>query len=135
MKVICLSTSIGARQEAGRGGGRDSSSPSMTFDELDEGATYEVLALEFERQEGWRVFVHSIEGRPFPSPYPLGLFSIADASVPPGWEAAFGTGADGAFLRRLSFATWARDDHFFERLIDFDPDALDAYDEARRALD
>jgi len=87
---------------------------------------YKVQAIE-QRDGGLWLFIHSVPSSKFPYPYPSEFFEIASALIPDGWVAQFRTSSLGTVLKRLSFPEWATDDTFYEKLVDEDSRAIEAY--------
>ncbi|REJ69818.1 MAG: hypothetical protein DWQ31_03290 [Planctomycetota bacterium] len=73
------------------------------------------------------VFIHTDIHGNCPYPYPLEFFEVVDSSIPASWEVSFVDRGDGCEFNRISFAEWAADDDFYERLVDEDVKCAETY--------
>jgi hypothetical protein len=90
------------------------------------GCEYCVQAVE-QLDGGLWFYLHTVDPVGYPHPYPAEMFEILDCTVPDGWCLRVEQGPLGARWRRLSFAEWAQDDIYYEKLVDDDIDALRIY--------
>ncbi len=112
--------------------GRMNCQIEQEFSELTVSQVYMVQAIELWEDGGIRVYLHVLTGCCFPSPFPVEWFDFVDASVPQGWSVVFRESDDGLVFKRCTFSSWAHDDHFYERLVDDDVEAIAAYHIFRR---
>lgn len=104
------------------------------YQELEAGREYPVFAVEEQSKRGVLIYIHSIDGAYFPTPYPIDLFCIVEAGIPENWRIKFKSDGGRTSIARISFRDWADDDGFYERLIGEDEKALQAYHVARKTL-
>jgi len=100
--------------------------------DLEIGKTYNVQAIEFRNDNLW-LYVHTVESNEYPFPYPVEFFQVEDSSLPTAWVASFVGGNGNTVLKRLTFAEWANNDLFFERLVDGDPASVATYSKLRQS--
>lgn len=101
------------------------------IDPLEVGAVYDVLAVEWREDGGAWIFIHCIPSIYFPSPYPVEFFEFLEFEIPDGWVARWETRPFGLVMRSLSFAEWANDEYFYERLVDGGEVELERYNRER----
>lgn len=92
------------------------------YQELDIGETFQVYGLETSLTEQV-VYIQAVGGHHFPSPYPLANFDIVQGNLPSGW--ALAKMPAGSF--RLGPPEWVEDPVYYERLLDGEKAALEAY--------
>lgn len=96
---------------------------------LDRGREYTVYAVRDEPTLSW-VYLLEEARDAYPKPYAAPFFSVVDPRGSARWvEVPL---ADG---RLRAPAVWAADPSFYERLIDGDPAAVEAFREERAAMD
>ncbi|MFA5632890.1 MAG: hypothetical protein WC997_15400 [Porticoccaceae bacterium] len=104
---------------------RERASRSINLDGADEdlivGNTYFVFSLERWSDSGLRVYLHTVEGSSFPYPYPIEMFDVVDPTFPSAWGVGLEEVESGLIIKRISFEQWAKDDFFYEKLIDDEP--------------
>lgn len=66
---------------------------------------------------------------------PALLFDVTDGSLPDTWEFGHFRHADGGETPILSFPEWASDLHYYERLVDGDPDATATFERRRSEVE
>lgn len=104
-------------------------------EDLTIGQTYPVLAIARWQDGGIRVYLHTVADNDHPYPYPVEMFEVVDASLPAGWSLHFGQCPDGMTIERIGFPEWAKDDQFFEKLVDGDDATIAIYRQQRHAVD
>lgn len=90
------------------------------------GKFYPVQAIKVCRDRGLWLYLHSVEVSAHPYPYPTEFFQFIDSATPKDWRVG---GRGGELI--LTFAAWADDDRFYERLVDGDKKAEAQYAESR----
>lgn len=90
------------------------------------GKEYTVRAMK-QSDEGLWLFLHTVPQSDFPYPYPIEFFQIMDSSLPASWWLECDKLKGGSAFKHLSFKEWARDDQFYERLVDGDEEAVRIY--------
>jgi hypothetical protein len=100
---------------------------------LSVGYEYAIEAVEQRVDGGWWLYLHTVSESSFPYPYPAELFELSVNTVPPDWCACIQESEGNTRLTRLSFAEWANEDHYYERLVDGDSHAVSVYMRRRRA--
>lgn len=90
------------------------------------GQGYQVQATE-EWDSGWWLYLHTVPAHDFPIPYPAELFEFHDWTLPAGWEISLQVVRGNTRIKRVTFAAWARDDGFYERLVEGEPNAISTY--------
>ena len=95
--------------------------------DLEVGRTYDVQAIEVRGDAGWWLYLHTVSSSDWPYPYPAEFFTIDENTLPEDW--CIGSQfQEGRFaLKCISFAEWASDNSFYEKLIDGDSMALAVY--------
>jgi hypothetical protein len=96
------------------------------LDDLTIGAEYAVQAMT-QRDGGFWLFLHTVPQSDFPYPYPVEFFQFIDSSPPSHWRLEYGRSGHGPVFKTLSFAEWATDDLFYEKLVDGEEDAVRIY--------
>lgn len=128
MRVRCITNVVDKLPDAAV---RDRLNLSIHREGPDEdlvvGQVYHVVAIARWRDNGLRVYLHTINESHHPYPYPLEMFEVVDPSLPTGWCVNFEQQQDGLIIQRISFPEWASDDQFFERLVDGDETAITIY--------
>ena len=94
--------------------------------DLELGRTYIVQAMEFI-DSGWWLYLHTVPVSDWPYPYPAEFFSIHADAIPLDWCIGSRLREGQFVVKRLTFAEWASDDGFYEKLIGGDPIALAVY--------
>ncbi len=102
------------------------------YNDLEPGREYQVQAIVYFDDELF-FYLHSIEVSDYPYPYVSELFKIIDSSLPIDWEVGLHAEKGGQRFRRLGFPEWARDNSFYEKLIDGDSACISAYLNNRKA--
>jgi hypothetical protein len=98
---------------------------------LSIGTEYDVWALVRGLDRGLWVVIDSIPGSYFPSTYPAEFFEFICMDIPNGWRVCFESSKHGIEIDSISFPEWTSDKHFYERLIDGDPSAVNTYNRRR----
>lgn len=128
MRVRCKANAVADIPDAGV---RERLSASIHLDgannDLVVGMDYEVMAVERWNDGGIRVYLHTVQQAGYPYPYPLEMFEVLEPSLADAWCLGFERIHDGVSIKRISFAEWANDDQFYERLTDGDAEAVDIY--------
>ena len=96
-------------------------------EDLIVGEIYNVFALARWSDGGLRVYLHTIAESDHPNPYPLEMFEIVDATLPPNWLVNFEQQQGGLAVKLISFVEWHGDGQFYEKLVDGDEQAIAAY--------
>ncbi|NLG02111.1 MAG: hypothetical protein GX565_18450 [Lentisphaerae bacterium] len=96
-------------------------------EDLIVGQTYPVLAIARWQDGGIRVYLHTVADNDHPYPYPVEMFEVVDASLPPEWTLGFGQYPDGTTIERIGFPEWVKDDRFYEKLVDGDDATIAVY--------
>lgn len=89
--------------------------------------TYPVYAIENWSDGGLRVYLHTVIESDHPYPYPLEMFSVIDSLFPAHWCVSFEQRPSGMVVKQISFPEWVNDDHFYEKLVDGDEEAIAIY--------
>ena len=92
---------------------------------LEIGREFDVQAVE-AREDGIVYFYIVASGLPWPTPYAANFFEVVDARISRGWEIRIPQGR----FKRLSFSEWTHDDTFYEKLVNQEKEALEAYGRA-----
>jgi len=92
------------------------------------GEIYPVQAIEVHLDRGLWLYLHTVEVNAYPYPYPTEFFQIIDSTIPRDWQVGHGSLNE---VLRLSFATWANNDRYYELLVDGDKKAEEKYAESR----
>jgi hypothetical protein len=100
------------------------------YTDLEVGREYAVQNIEYY-EGGFFYYLHSVEVSDHPYPYVAELFEISDSSLPSDWEISYDVENGKKRFKRLTFAEWAVDDAFFEKLIDGEPKAVSLYADRR----
>lgn len=96
------------------------------------GDRFEVQAIE-RIQGGTWIYLHNKENWPhYPHPHPAEFFSIIDPKIPENWTIKWGIEEGSIKIKRMTFKEWVEDDYFFEKLMDGDSVALEAYKNNRK---
>jgi hypothetical protein len=90
------------------------------------GDVYEVYAIEF-RDSGYWFFLHVTKSKEYPLPYPAEFFEVVDSNIPTGWSMKFELELGQVLLKRISYEEWAKDDTYFENLIDGDAECVSIF--------
>jgi hypothetical protein len=93
--------------------------------DLSLGREYVVYATETMYGMDW--FYVLPQGQDVPLSFPAAVFSIVDGSIPPGWCYQIRQAEDGQSRSLLSYTAWAGDKTYYERLLDRDASALQAF--------
>jgi hypothetical protein len=95
---------------------------------------YEVYAIVLH-DDGLMYYVFDEDGLEYPLPYPAVLFKVVDGRVD-GFILgdSDATRLQGRFDVRLSFAEWARDANYYERLVEGEPAARRSLSSYRASL-
>lgn len=104
-------------------------------EDLTVGQVYPVLAIARWQDGGVRIYLHTVASNDHPYPYPIEMFEVVDSSLPTGWCVHFGRCQDGMTVERIGFPEWAKDDQFFEKLVDGDDATIAIYRQQRHAVD
>jgi|SRR6266446_1909472 len=127
MRVRCIKNEVAAIAE---GKVRDRIRRSIHLDgpmtDLQVGREYEVQALEV-RDAGLWLYLHTVAANDFPYPYPAEMFEFRDKTLPVGWGIRLQAKEGGVLLKTVTFSEWANDEHFYERLVSGDPEAVGVY--------
>lgn len=86
------------------------------------GWVYDVVAVE-ARSGGMWLSIHAVHNSELPYPYPIEMFEVVDDSIPAGWCISLDKQAPGVLIKRIGFREWARNDTFYEKLVDRDAQA------------
>lgn len=93
--------------------------------ELSLGREYVVYATEMTYGLDWLYVLP--QGQDVPLRFPAAAFSVTDGSVPSGWCYQIRRGEDGQSRSVLSYPAWTDDRAYYERLLDRDASALQAF--------
>ena len=97
------------------------------FTDLEIGKIYDVLALEYQDDIGLVVYIRTVAGTWFPTPYPIGLFKLENNEIMPGWRFAVSYDSGKPLIKIMSFPDWVDTDHYYERLVEGDRHATSAF--------
>lgn len=100
--------------------------------ELNISEVYTVWSIDHHDDGGLWLYLHTMPEHHFPTPYPAELFDFVESVLPAGWALTLGRNSGGMALKRVSFAEWAHDDQFYERLVDGETNAVAIYLQRRR---
>lgn len=101
------------------------------YQNLEIEGRWPVQAVEY-LDDGLWFYLHTIEESEHPYPYASEFFVIEDSRFPDNWSAEVQRlDEETQKLKRISFDAWARDDAFFEKLVNGDPVAVSIYKAAR----
>lgn len=132
MRVRCITNDVSRLQDQTA---RDRLKRSIHLDgpdcDLAVGNVYPVVALESWGDDGMRVYLHTVEERGYPYPYPLEMFDFVDFRLPAGWCVSFARQQDPVRIKRISFPEWTNSDSFYEMLVDDDETVLRIYQAQR----
>lgn len=106
---------------------------SSTTLPLSVGAQYDVFAISSFLGGFW-YYVLDDDRHRYPVWYPAPVFDIVSETVPEGWVLAHHRTKDGGVTSILSFPEWASDPHYYERLVDDDPEAVTTFAQVRSSL-
>lgn len=96
------------------------------YNDLEIGNHYQVQAVEYFK-DGLFYYLHTIETGEHPYPYASEFFVIEDSLFPREWVVSFQTDNGQNKLKRITFPKWAKDDHFFEKLVDGESEYVSEY--------
>lgn len=130
MKVICVSNAISSASGETLARLRASITIEDQITDLVIGKAYPVQAIEM-RGGGLWFYIHSVDMSAFPYPYPSEFFSVSDGELSAGWFIATNETPQGWVIKRITFKEWVCDDHYYERLVDSDPLAMEAYERCK----
>ncbi len=94
---------------------------------------YDVFAISSFLGGFWYYVLDEDQHR-YPVWYPAPVFDIVSEKVPEGWVLAHHRSKNGGVTSILSFPEWALDPHFYEKLVDDDPEAVAAFAQVRASL-
>jgi len=99
-----------------------------SLDDLEVGREYKVICKE-ETTGGYTYIYLPEVTAPYtyPSPYPIDLFEVIDGQLPKYWKQHETLDHNGKVKLRNSFPEWAKDDMFYENLLEENPEALEIY--------
>lgn len=80
------------------------------YDELDISQVYDVWCLEVDGGGNTVAYIEAVEGREFPTPYPLSMFDVIENDLPKGWKVILKNGGRNNIAKRVSFSEWAVND-------------------------
>ena len=98
-----------------------------TIDGLVIGREYPVQAVELWEDGGLWFYLHTVAVSDYPYPYPAEMFEIPDNKIPSEWSICFQAQRGSIVWKRIAFSAWANNEHFYERLVDGDAEAVSAY--------
>ncbi len=101
------------------------------YNDLITGKEYLVQNVEYFGG-GLFYYLHSVEVSDHPYPYVAELFQTVDSTFPSNWEVSFYIENGRKRFKRVTFAEWANDDLFFEKLIDGQPECVATYSSQRQ---
>lgn len=107
--------------------------PADAVFHLTVGRCYTVYALGLEGAGTW-VYIADDAFVDGPRRHPLCLFDVEDAAVSKSWEFAIGRD-DGEHRQMLAPAAWFAMRWFFNRVVDGDAEAVDAFARMKRSID
>lgn len=127
MRVICIKNTVAAITESEV---RERVRRSIHLDgpvpDLAVGREYAVQAIE-ERDGGFWFYLHTVAFSDYPYPYPAEMFELRDNAVPAGWSVRLQVQQGNVGCKRITFAAWATDDRFYERLVEGDTETVSVY--------
>jgi hypothetical protein len=128
MRVKCLTSSIDQLKDIAV---RNRLSEWIHLDGPDDnliiGKCYPVIALMGDTIDGFKVCLHTVDKSDYPYPYPIEFFEVIDSTFPDNSCIGVEQGPSGKYGIRISFAEWANDDQFYERLVDGEEKAMLIY--------
>lgn len=98
------------------------------------GRAYPVYAVTMFLGIPW-YYVQDDDGLAWPTWVPAGMFEVLDGHLPASWILGYFRFAPNDQYPLISFPEWASDHHFYERLVDGDPDAVRIYASRRAEVD
>ena len=99
---------------------------------LRPGMEYLVYGIIFHDQQA-SMYLCTEDGPDYPIWYPLPLFEIVDSRASRIWRLAVDLSRSGD--ARIVPEDWARDNYFYDRLTDGDPEAVRAWDKMKTILE
>ena len=96
------------------------------YNDLNIGEEYAVQAVE-NLENGLFYYLHTVDVSEHPYPYPSELFVIEDSFLSIEWEASFRVDDGRTKIKRITFSRWAKDDLFFEKLVEGDAECVSEY--------
>jgi hypothetical protein len=128
MRVVCINNTVAAISETEV---RERLRRSINLDgpitDLAIGREYAVQAIEERDDGGLWFYLHTVSVSDYPDPYPAEMFELRDNTVPAGWTVRLQAQRGNVRCKRITFAAWASDDYFYERLVDGDADTVSVY--------
>lgn len=97
--------------------------------DLELGREYTVYGVIFRESSPW-YYLCSEEYDEYPKPFAAEFFNISDERLSSYWKLSVDQGEE-KILSSLVFDEWAKDDSFYERLIDDDPEAVELFGKYR----
>lgn len=115
---------------------RDPSQGFTSYTEfpLTVGKQYAVQAITVLLGITW-YYVMDDDGHDWPNHMPATLFDVADGSLPDSWEVGYHRFTLDNQYPIVSFPAWAADHHFYERLVDDDPVAVETFARQRQEIE
>lgn len=102
--------------------------------ELEVGKEYVVYGIEFRDNRPW-LYVCADDYEDYPKPFSQEFFQTKDGRLSRCWQLCSQPGHDGRAGTRLVFAEWARDETYYERLLDEDDQAVAVFKRYREWID
>ena len=128
MRVVCVINVVSDIADAKV---RERLSRSIHIDgpitDLTVGREYTVQAIEEWDSGELQLYLHTVSVSGYPYPWPAELFEVRDNSMPLGWCVYLQPQQGRVRCKRITFAAWATDDNFYERLVDGDPETVSVY--------
>ncbi len=95
------------------------------YSDLNIGQVFSVQAVE-NLDDGLFFYLHTLEESEHPYPYAAEFFQLLDTSFPRSWETSVDGDGQGG-LKRITFSEWAKDDVFYEKLVDGEQQSVETY--------
>src|SRR5262245_61750375 len=124
MRVVCIKNTVAAITESEASERvRRSIHLDGPIADLAVGREFPVQAIE-ERDGGLWLYLHTVSVNDYPHPYPAEMFEVRDDALPTGWSIRLQVQEGNVVCKRITFAAWATDDNFYERLVEGDVETV-----------
>ena len=102
--------------------------------DLDVGREYNVYGVIFRDNYPW-FYLCTEDYDEYPKPFAAEFFDVVDDKLSPHWKLSSFSKNKNKASTSLVFDEWAKDDSFYENLVDGDPEAVDIFSKYRNIID